>query len=394
MKIAITGDFHLGFNQDALAQAKNALDACRDADAIIIAGDIFDSRIPRQETLNEALQLFSQAAESSKSDAAVYELDADGVITGLPNYPPILAIAGTHERRSKGLANPIHLLDSALCAVNVHGRRVCVQKAEEQVCFQAMAGVPEEFSRQVLKKMDFKPVGGAFNVFVFHQSLAEAMPFGESLCSQDLPEGFDLYIDGHIHWMAELVEGRKRIFIPGSTVVTQMRKNETRKKQVIIFDTQTGTYESRAFATRPFLYRDIIFEDPATSAEVVTQVDAALSEMLSSVHSQTPIVKLKLSGKLANGLESKDLDLSAIAKRYADRTMLHIDRDFERRDSAQADAEELQKARSDPRGVREISVELFIEALKRREIELTHGQAEELLDSLCEEDAARAAQLI
>ena len=73
---------------------------------------------------------------------------------------------------------------------------------------------------------------------------------------------------------------------------------------------------------------------------------------------------------------------------------LHIDRDFERKDSAQADAEELQKARSDPRGVREISVELFIEALKRRDIELSHSQAEELLDALCEEDATRAAQLI
>jgi len=394
MKIAITGDFHLGFNQDALGQAANALDACKDADAIIIAGDIFDSRIPRQEVMNEALQLFSQAAESLNSEATIYEMDADGVITGLPNYPPILAIAGTHERRSKGLANPIHLLDSALCAVNVHGRRICVQKGNEQACFQAMAGVPEEFSRQVLKKMEFKPFKGSFNVFVFHQSLAEAMPFGEALCSQDLPDGFDLYVDGHIHWMAELVEGKKRIFIPGSTVVTQMRKNEMRKKQVIIFDTQTGTYESRVFATRPFLYRDIIFENPVTSAEVVAQVDAALSEMLSPANSQTPIVKLKLSGKLANGLESKDLDLSSITKRYADRAMLHIDRDFERKDSQQADAEELQKARSDPRGVREISVELFIEALKRREIELTHSQAEELLDALCEEDATRAAQLI
>ncbi len=395
MRIAITGDFHLGFNQDALAQARNALDACKDAVAIVIAGDVFDSRIPRQETLNEALQLFSQAAESLSSNAVVFELDADGVITGLSNYPPILAVAGTHERRSKGLANPIHLLDSALAAVNLHARKICVQKDGEKVVFQAMAGVPEEFSRQVLKKMEFKPVKGAFNVFVFHQSLAEAMPFGESLAAQDLPDGFDLYVDGHIHWMMELIEGKKRIVIPGSTVVTQMRKNETRKKQVIIFDTQAGTYETREFSTRSFLYRDIVFENPATSAEVAAQVDSALTEMLAAGNqSQVPIVKLKLSGRLANGLESKDLDLTAIAKRYADKAMLHIDRDFERKDPLQADAEELQKARSDPRGVREISVELFIEALKRRDIELSHSQAEELLDALCEEDAARAAQLI
>lgn len=394
MKIAITGDFHLGFNPDALAQAKNALDACKDADAIVIAGDIFDSRIPRQETLNEALQLFSQAAESMSSAAVVFEIDADGVITGLSKYPPILAVAGTHERRSKGLANPIHLLDSALAAVNVHARRICVEKGGERVCFQAMAGVPEEFSRQVLKKMEFKPVKDAFNIFVFHQSLAEAMPFGEALCAQDLPDGFDLYVDGHIHWMAELVEGKKRIFIPGSTVVTQMRKNETRKKQVIIFDTQTGTYESRTFATRPFLYRDIIFENPVTSPDVVAKVDAALSGMLAAEYPQTPIVKLKLIGKLANGMESRDLDLTAITRRYAGRATLHIDRDFARKDSVQADAEELQKARSDPRGVREISVALFVDALKRRGIEVAPAQAEELLDALCEEDSERAAQLI
>jgi DNA repair exonuclease SbcCD nuclease subunit len=394
MKLAITGDFHLGFNEDALPQARAALEACKGADAIIIAGDVFDFRIPRQETLNEALQLFSQARESLGPDATIFEVDADGIISSLPGYPPILAVAGTHERRSKGLANPVHLLDSAQCAVNVHARKVCVQKDGEKACFQAMAGVPEEFSRQVLRKMDFKPVPGAFNVFVFHQALSEAMPYGDSLCSQDLPDGFDLYVDGHIHWTAELVEGKKRIIIPGSTVVTQMRKNETRRKQVVVFDTQAGTYETRPFATRPFLYRDVVFESPATAGEVVAELDAVIAELLSQAFSQAPTIKLKLSGRLANGLQPRDLDLTAIAKRFAGKALLHIDRDFENDAAAQAGAEELQRARSDPRGVRELSVSLFVDALKRREIEVTAAQAEELLDALCEEDAQRAAQLI
>lgn len=394
MQIAITGDFHLGFNIDALPQAKNALKACSGADVILAAGDIFDSRIPRQETLNEALQLFAGAALEMKSPALMFELAADGTEKPVSNYPPILAIHGTHERRSKGLANPIHLLDSALAAVNLHGRAVCVENSSgKRTCFQAMGGVPEEFARQALKKMDFKPVPGAFNVFVFHQSLEEAMPFGEAIGAEDLPEGFDLYVDGHIHWMCEVKAGGKRIIIPGSTVVTQMRKNEMRPKSIVLFDTETGKYELKQFQTRPFVFCELAFEKPVAGADVSIAAEKALDEIASKEYSQVPVVKLQLCGKLSSGMLSKDLDLSVLQKKYSQSMKLHIGRDFISEEYENG-ANELRQARQDAKNVRELSVMLFLDALKKREITMAHSEAEELLDALCDEDIAKAAKLI
>ena len=394
MKIAITGDFHLGFSDDALPQARNALlAACPDADAIVVAGDLFDTRIPRQETLNEALQLFAEAASAMGSNVKMLEITADGKESPITSYPAILAIHGTHERRSKGLANPIHILDSALAAVNVHTRIICVEKDGERVCFQGMGGVPEEFAKQALSKLAFSPVKATFNVFIFHQSLEEAMPFGEAISSEDLPAGFDLYVDGHIHWMTDVKAQGKRILIPGSTVVTQMRKNEMRQKSVIMFDTKTSEFELRPFQTRTFIFQAINFDPAASGPEVVTAVEDALEGIASKVYSQTPVVKLKLTGLLAKGLRPADLDFSLATKRHSEKMKIHIDRDFEPEDLERS-PRDLQDARSDAKNVRELSVALFIDALKRRDITLSHPDAEELLDALCEEDTGKAAKLI
>src|SRR3989338_8285490 len=214
MKIALTGDFHFGFNEDAAPQAELALDACRDADAVIAAGDLFDSRIPRQETLNEAFLVFANAKKALKSGVEISEIkfNHDSKETAsIAGYPPIFVIHGTHERRSRGLVNPIDLLDSARAAVNIHGRIIEIRKQGERACLQGMGGVPEEYARQAMRKMEFKPIEGAFNVFVFHQSLEEAIPFGETLSCEDLPAGFDLYLDGHIHWAQEINSAGRRV---------------------------------------------------------------------------------------------------------------------------------------------------------------------------------------
>ncbi|MFA5077834.1 MAG: metallophosphoesterase, partial [Candidatus Micrarchaeia archaeon] len=63
MKLAIVADMHLGysrFEEDALRQAESALSGAEGkADAIIVAGDVFDTKIPKLETLKRAADMFS-----------------------------------------------------------------------------------------------------------------------------------------------------------------------------------------------------------------------------------------------------------------------------------------------------------------------------------------------
>ncbi|MDD5337528.1 MAG: metallophosphoesterase family protein, partial [Candidatus ainarchaeum sp.] len=100
MKLAIIADMHLGysrFEEDALRQAANALsDAEARADAIIIAGDVFDMKIPKLETLKRAADIFSGRKK------------------------PIVIIHGNHERRSRDMTNPIQLLSKLAGVKYVH----------------------------------------------------------------------------------------------------------------------------------------------------------------------------------------------------------------------------------------------------------------------------------
>ena len=57
------------------------------------------------------------------------------------------------------------------------------------------------------------------------------MPFDEdesiaSLSLADLPNGFDLIIDGHLHWTNEQKLEGKRFLLTGSTIFTQMKNLE------------------------------------------------------------------------------------------------------------------------------------------------------------------------
>ncbi len=397
MKIALTGDFHFGFSEDAAPQAARALEACRDADAVIAAGDLFDSRIPRQETLNEAFLVFANAKKALKSGVEIGEISADsgGMATTTPitGYPPIFVIHGTHERRSRGLVNPIDLLDSARAAVKIHGRIIELKKNGERVCLQGMGGVPEEYARQAMRRMDFRPVEGAFNVFVFHQSLEEALPFGETLSCEDLPEGFGLCVDGHIHWAQEIKSAGRRVIIPGSTVVTQMKRKEALDKSVAVFDTESGAFEKRGFKTRPFIYREIDFPAPSSPAEIISKASEALSEIQRENYWQKPQVKLKLSGKLARGYLPADVNTAGLAKSYGAGMLLFVDRDFESFDFDKS-VERVRQFRGANSTVKELSLSLLSGILKERGVEIAYSELEELLEALSESDLEKASGLL
>ena len=180
MKIAILSDFHIGyerFREDALRQAEEALDiACKEADMMVIAGDIFDYRHPRPEVTVEAMALFRKASSNGFS-ARVSGFEGRGT-----RYTdvPIIAIPGTHERRTDGEIDSVDLLNLAGYLVNANRARVVVEKDGEKVAVYGVGGTAEERFRDSLKELDPKPVGGAFNVFLFHQSVHEFLPFGDN----------------------------------------------------------------------------------------------------------------------------------------------------------------------------------------------------------------------
>lgn len=291
MKLAVIADTHLGysrFEEDAFAQAEFALrDAAERADALIVAGDVFDVKIPKLETIKRAADMFSSLGK------------------------PVYLIHGNHERRSRDMVNPVQLLATLANLHYVHGSSVLLEKDGERVALVCMGSVPEEHAKDALRKVMEaelpKVAGAAFKILLIHQSLRELVYGEEEELSiddlRDLP--FDLVVNGHIHGRHEEMGGR--LLIPGSTVITQLKNDEQGERCYALYDTGAKKAEFVAIPSRQFFYKEMDFEN-APLQEVRDKVDAWISE--TRAKHRDAIIKVKLTGTLREGLGASDLSLS------------------------------------------------------------------------------------
>ncbi|MGC8651881.1 MAG: metallophosphoesterase family protein [Candidatus Micrarchaeia archaeon] len=329
MKIAIVSDMHLGYERfaaDTYAQAKEALEkAAAVADMIIMPGDIFDKRFPRPDVLAQGFNMFRDLSRKEwKARVTGFDSKSSKAFTDVP----VIAIPGTHERTSIGKENPLNLLSIAGLLVDTSEATTTVEKDGERVSVFGMGGVSEELVRQKLAELAPEPVSGAFNIFMFHQSIYELLPFSEDFIHfEELPKGFDLYVDGHIHnKLIAKVHGKKFI-IPGSTVLTQLKDDEQDQKGFFLFNTASYSEQFIPINSRPFKSLHIRFSG-ATPSEIESGCDAAIKgavEELRDSSGRIPIVRLVVEGTAAKGLGASDLLLNALAKRYSEKAILSID---------------------------------------------------------------------
>lgn len=288
MKIAIISDLHLGyarFESDSYVQAERAvLDASKKADVILCAGDIFDVKIPKLETLKRAVEIFNRATV------------------------PVYAIHGNHERRARDMVNPVQLLEAGTSIRVLHGVSDVFEKNGERVQVLGMGSVPEEYAEDALKKTmeRFMKADNAFTVLMLHQSVRELVPGGKDELSLDYLETlpFDLIINGHIHETIMKLGGR--FLIPGSTVITQLKKEETAKKGYFLFETKERKAEFVEIESRPLFYEELKFEK-ATDSDVRERVRGRVEE-IRKAHPDA-LIAIKIDGTLKEGLAGSDIRL-------------------------------------------------------------------------------------
>lgn len=299
MKIAIFSDTHLGyprFEEDSYIQAEYAIvDASKKADLILCAGDIFDTKIPKLETLKNAFAIFKKSTL------------------------PIFAIFGNHERRAKGMVNPVHLLSEGNIEL-LHGKAKTFEKNNELVQVFGLGSIPEEYAEEALKKtlVDFKKVG--FSILMIHQSIKELMVGGKDELSLEYLEQlpFDLIINGHIH---ETIN-RGKFLIPGSTVITQLKKEETAPKGYFLYDTKEKKAEFVEIPSRKFFYEKIQLEKAGEM-----EINVAISELVLKIKKEWPnsIIAIKIEGTLKDGLKKGDLTIPKFENVYVENRLDSFD---------------------------------------------------------------------
>ncbi|VVB98306.1 3',5'-cyclic adenosine monophosphate phosphodiesterase CpdA [uncultured archaeon] len=363
MKIAIIADTHFGysrFEEDAFVQAEYALrDAERKADAIIVAGDIFDVKIPRLETLKRAADIFSR-------------------VRG-----PVYVVHGNHERRGRDMTNPVQLLSMLSNIKYMHSATEVIEGPSGKVSLTFMGSVPEELAKNALGKLMEQERGklpaDAFKILVMHQSVSELVYGNEEELSFDdlkaLP--FDLIVDGHIH--KHHVEMGGKLIIPGSTVITQLRNDEQGERGYVLYDTNARKGEFIPVPSRLFFYNEMKFENAAL-AEVKERIEAWIAEMRAK--HRDAILKIKLTGTLKEGLCASDLSLS-----YHDGIYVQNGLNVE---SIGEKIKRMREQREEKLSMREIAVRQLRDKLKGR---ITLFDPLELFEKLAESPEAGAKYL-
>lgn len=366
MKIAILSDFHIGyerFREDALIQAEEALEsACSMADLILIPGDIFDYRHPKPDVIAEAITLFKRVS------AGTFNARVSGYEGGRERFTdvPILAIPGTHERRSDGDVDPVDLLSLAGLLVNANQAKVTIEKnvegRAEKVFVFGVGGVAEERFKETLMQLDPKPAEGIFSVFIFHQSVYEFLPFSESFIHlEELPNGFDLYIDGHIHSRIEARCHGKDFLIPGSTVLTQLKDVEQEEKGFFVYDTADGTHTFHKIKSRGFFIVKLKI-DGMSPQEIETAADREIKPILEK-DGNRPIIRVVMEGTLKEGFRSMDIEMREMLERYSKHAIIEIGKTGVKSKDTE-ESEELRNGMLDHVSIRDYGIAIFMDRLK------------------------------
>lgn len=342
MRIAVISDMHLGAKWgtpregDSFDQAREAVERAAEmgAQAFIFPGDIFDARIPRQEVWASAMRVLSIPASIGNRGAGISEgigKDTSEISPLMLRGIPVVAIHGNHERRTRGLTNPVEALEAAGLLVHLDREGVVLEDGETRVAIQGMSNVPEQHAKNSLMAWNPKPVDGARNILVLHQSVGQFLYSGEerpTLDTSDLPPGFDLYLCGHVHYRCETTAHGRPLLFPGSTERTQLLRIEAEmRKGFYMLDVGEGIKYTfhELVSPRDFYYEELRF-DGAEAAEVERALRRRLEELTRGrrKNQKLPLIRIRLLGTLSGSSSRADIDERGICDEFSDRAIVAI----------------------------------------------------------------------
>ncbi len=391
MKIAIISDWHLGLNwgteleMDSFVHLSQAFEQISNdnIDIILCAGDLFDKTLPSHEVYFETINLLNTVNIDNK-------IQLTSKTNSLLKIP-MISIIGNHEYRGKDYKSTVELLEVIGFLKSLHLSNIKLGN----VNIFGMSGVPDKYALDVLKKWNPQPSPNDYNILMVHQSFSEYLPFdSENIMSlSNLPSGFDLIINGHLHWntVIDLEQGGK-FMMPGSTVATQNKKLESdRAKGYYLLDTNTKEIIFKEIKnTRKIFYIDLAFKK-VTIPEVITSIKQKLNEIKSKDFEKIPLVRVRVKGELEDGYFSKDLNINTIEKEFSELYLSFSNKLQEK--SLKESVEKLKELHKDKANVQDISRQIFFEQLKQTQFANTFD-SDRLFEILYQGDLEKAKELI
>ena len=311
--------------EDSFVILNETIDKFSDCDLIVNAGDFFDTRIPRPEVFAKTAKILSKAQQipSTTKFVEIINKEKHDISPSALRGIPIVAIHGTHERRSKFLINPIQSLEHAGLIIHLHLATAVFEIDGKKVAVHGMSGVPERYAKDVLTQWNPQPVPDAVNIFLIHQSITPYIYSPQeppSLTLDDLPKGFDLYVSGHIHWHEIRPLNAGQFIITGSTITTSAHKIEAEQKKYIY------KYDGVNIESIPLEnQRRVIWEELDYSPNIRSNVENILSTI--PISNPKPLVFIKIKGTLPR--DAVMPNLTELENKFSNRAIISINKNLE-----------------------------------------------------------------
>jgi DNA repair exonuclease SbcCD nuclease subunit len=232
---------------------------------------------------------------------------------------PVIAIHGNHELRAKGEINAIEALENAGLLIYLNMNKTIFEKDGEKVAIFGFSHVPERFAKEVLDKWNPRPIEGCYNILLLHQNVD---PFVYSPLEQptlnlsNIPRGFDLIVDGHVHVSAKEKINGTTFIIPGSTVSTQFQPSEAQvPKGFFRIDTKEKKIEFVEINARKFFYEVLEISKEQNAKEII---ERKIREKIFQNFEKQPIIKMRISGSAI----ISEKDLRDLERKYQDSCIL------------------------------------------------------------------------
>ncbi len=293
-------DVHLGAFREPELRELNArafeavLDACSEADFLVIAGDLFDTPLPDLSIVDRAVKKMRALVEQGKKIYLVY---------------------GSHDY-SVNETSVIDVLNSAGVITKITGgkaenNRIKLDFTKDEATGALLTGLSArkrglELENYEALDLNHLQERNGFKVFAFHSGIEEHKPDFlkgvESIPLSLLPKGFDYYAGGHVHKRIDIVEKNYgRIVYPGPLFAADYKDLDD------LAEKEHGFYMVRVKGG------EVIAEfKPIKVAEVVKigadanekSASALRDELLSTARETKAIGKiilLRVAGELASG---------------------------------------------------------------------------------------------
>ena len=210
MKFAHLADCHLGGWREeklrilGLKTFERAIDICveRNVGFVLISGDLFNSALPDIELIKESARILNKLQES--------EID-------------VYIVPGSHDFSPSGKTMLDVFEESGLVknVMKVKDGKLEFVEDKTGVKLTGVLGRRGGLEKNDYETLDFSGLNKeGFKIFLFHTALTEFKPPElnkmESMSVGVLPQGFNYYAGGHVHYIFDTSYGGGKLVYPGA----------------------------------------------------------------------------------------------------------------------------------------------------------------------------------